>query len=306
MKKIFRSFVDASQGGGSSWTINLMDCFNAILKARILGFFDFRDFNPNEYDKYDRLQNGDINWLLPRKFLAFIGPLDERLAIASGYHPPSFYISYFLKHGVKTVIRLNSPHTYDAKVFRYAGIDHYDLFFPDGSTPPKHILLKFLNLAENAQGAIAVHCKAGLGRTGSLIGAYIIKHFHMTAREAIAWMRICRPGSVIGQQQGWLERIEPWLWRQGAQFRLNTLGSSDRLPHFRYGIYSHALTTNNQYDQNKKRNEHYSPIVNNRKRVRQMVDTQGEELNIIKFKHSGCLNEHLPLNNILECARIQR
>lgn len=47
--------------------------------------------------------------------------------------------------------------------------------------------------------------KAGLGRTGSLIGCYIIKHFNFTAREAIAWVRLCRPGSVIGLQQEWLE-----------------------------------------------------------------------------------------------------
>lgn len=46
---------------------------------------------------------------------------------------------------------------------------------------------------------------AGLGRTGSLIGAYIMKHYHFTALEAIAWLRVCRPGSVIGHQQQWLE-----------------------------------------------------------------------------------------------------
>lgn len=58
-----------------------------------------------------------------------------------------------------------------------------------------------------------------MGRTGSLIGAYIVKHYRMTAREAISWLRICRPGSVIGHQQGWLERIEKWLWRQGNAYR---------------------------------------------------------------------------------------
>lgn len=61
--------------------------------------------------------------------------------------------------------------------------------------------------------------QAGLGRTGSLIGAYLIKHYRMTAREAIAWLRICRPGSVIGQQQIWLEKIQSWLWRIGSQYR---------------------------------------------------------------------------------------
>lgn len=46
---------------------------------------------------------------------------------------------------------------------------------------------------------------AGLGRTGSLIGAYIMKHYQFTALEAIAWLRLCRPGSVIGHQQQWME-----------------------------------------------------------------------------------------------------
>ena len=45
---------------------------------------------------------------------------------------------------------------------------------------------------------------AGLGRTGTLIACYIMKHYRMTATEAIAWVRICRPGSVIGPQQQFL------------------------------------------------------------------------------------------------------
>lgn len=49
------------------------------------------------------------------------------------------------------------------------------------------------------------HFLAGLGRTGTLIGAYLMKHHKFTAAEAIAWLRICRPGSVIGPQQNYLE-----------------------------------------------------------------------------------------------------
>lgn len=43
--------------------------------------------------------------------------------------------------------------------FNNAGIVHYDLFFPDGSCPPRHILQKFLQISEDAEGAMAVHCK---------------------------------------------------------------------------------------------------------------------------------------------------
>jgi len=55
-------------------------------------------------------------------------------------------------------------------------------------------------------GALAVHCKAGLGRTGTLICAYIMRYHNFTAAEAIGYARICRPGSVVGPQQTYLAR----------------------------------------------------------------------------------------------------
>ena len=57
-------------------------------------------------------------------------------------------------------------------------------------------------------GSVAIHCKAGLGRTGVLICCYMMKHFQLTAREALGYIRVCRPGSVIGQQQLYLQRQE--------------------------------------------------------------------------------------------------
>lgn len=128
---------------------------------------------------------------------------------------------------------------YDARRFTDSGFEHHDLFFVDGSTPNDSIVRKFLNICENAEGAIAVHCKgrisnlhsqlgthshctifllfitpfiyillcflAGLGRTGTLIGCYMMKHYCLTAAEVIAWIRICRPGSIIGPQQNFVE-----------------------------------------------------------------------------------------------------
>ncbi|KAJ8710081.1 hypothetical protein PYW07_009447 [Mythimna separata] len=231
----YRPFQDATQGE-SAFTISLMDCLQAIKKARELGFFNFQDFNYEEYDRLDKIQGGDLNWIVPGKFLAFIGPVDYSVSL---FHPPEMYITYFLDNDVKLVIRLNKR-LYDGNVFNNVGIIHYDLFFPDGSCPPRHILFKFLQISEEANCAIAVHCKAGLGRTGSLIGCYLIKHYRMTSHEAIGWMRICRPGSVIGHQQGWLEQLEPWLIKQGNLYRKRTYQDTEKLPLHEFGVYSIA------------------------------------------------------------------
>jgi len=60
---------------------------------------------------------------------------------------------------------------------------------------------------------------AGLGRTGTLIACYMMKHYKFTAAECIAWCRICRPGSIIGPQQNFLEEKQAWLWMQGDLHR---------------------------------------------------------------------------------------
>jgi cell division cycle 14 len=55
---------------------------------------------------------------------------------------------------------------------------------------------------------MAIHCKAGLGRTGTLIGLYAMKHFKFPAAAFIGWIRIARPGSILGPQQYYLLDME--------------------------------------------------------------------------------------------------
>ncbi|XP_068093695.1 dual specificity protein phosphatase CDC14B-like isoform X3 [Hyperolius riggenbachi] len=211
-------FRDASFGS-CSFHLTLLDCFHAVHKALQFDFLDFRNFDLQEYQHYERAENGDFNWIIPKKFLAFSGP-HHKSKMENGYpqHAPEAYFPYFRAHDVSTIIRLNKK-MYEAKRFTDAGFEHHDLFFIDGSTPSDSIVKKFLNICETTEGAIAVHCKAGLGRTGTLIACYIMKHYRMTAAEAIAWIRICRPGSVIGPQQHFLVDKQMSLWMEGDIYR---------------------------------------------------------------------------------------
>ncbi|XP_048854670.1 dual specificity protein phosphatase CDC14B isoform X2 [Brienomyrus brachyistius] len=211
-------FRDASFGT-CMYNLYILDCLRAVDKALQFGWLDFSKFDVEEYEHYERAENGDFNWIIPGKFLAFSGP-HPKSKIENGYplHAPEAYFPYFWKHNVTTIIRLNKK-MYNAKRFTDKGFEHHDLFFVDGSTPNDAIVARFMSVCENAKGAVAVHCKAGLGRTGTLIGCYMMKHHRLTAAEAIAWIRICRPGSVIGPQQNFVEEKQAGLWAEGDLFR---------------------------------------------------------------------------------------
>ncbi|XP_076600850.1 dual specificity protein phosphatase CDC14AB-like [Chaetodon auriga] len=211
-------FRDAAMGE-CSFNLTVLDCLQGIRKALQHGFFDFENFHVEEYEHYERVENGDMNWIIPGKVVAFSSP-HPRSKIENGYplHAPEAYFPYFRQNGVTAVVRLNRK-LYDSRRFEDAGFEHHDLFFLDGTTPSDLIIRRFLHVCESTEGAVAVHCKAGLGRTGTLIGCYLMKHFRFTAAEAIAWIRICRPGSIIGPQQNFLEEKQHSLWVQGDVHR---------------------------------------------------------------------------------------
>ncbi|KAG3017144.1 hypothetical protein PC120_g11177, partial [Phytophthora cactorum] len=73
-------FRDASCGV-CTFFITLLDCARAVHKAITSSIWSYQTFSVEEYDHLDSLENGDINWIVPGKLIAFSGPQRERIVL---------------------------------------------------------------------------------------------------------------------------------------------------------------------------------------------------------------------------------
>jgi hypothetical protein len=121
---------------------------------------------------------------------------------------------------------------YDHNEFERVGIRVENMEYPDGTNPSNTMIKCFIQLCDReiSRGkAVAVHCRAGLGRTGTLIALFLMLKFDQDARTCIAWCRLCRPGSIVGDQQQFLDELD----REGNIYSIMNGVNYGRNPHER-------------------------------------------------------------------------
>jgi len=191
-------YIDCiSKWGG--YKISITDCLRTLDFIHKKKIIDIYNWNILDYEYLTDFKNRDMN-IIANKFLAMACPSKNINSV----------ITELKKHNISLVIRLNEDDTYDKTIFKENNIIVEDLYFDDYTTPDIKIIKKFMNLINNTSydDLVAVHCKAGLGRTGLLICIWLILKLNFTPINAITYIRLIRPGSIMGYQGFFLESIE--------------------------------------------------------------------------------------------------
>lgn len=163
ISNIITPYRDASSID-SQYDLTILSCLKGLEKGIHNKWFIPGSFDEDKTYFYEQVENGDMNWLIPGKLLAFASPYDNETTYGKWeISTPKNLIPIFREMHINHIIRLCNK-MYDEKVFIKEGFRHTDLFFVDGTVPPPEIRDRFLNLMESNE-VIALHCKAGLGRT---------------------------------------------------------------------------------------------------------------------------------------------
>lgn len=104
--------------------------------------------------------------------------------------------------GIRAVVSLLDIPSDDA-VFKSAGFAYLSLPIPDGAPPTMEQAIKFMQFViaqRSAQRAVAVHCHAGIGRTGTMLATYLITQGD-DAKTAISRVRAVRSAAIETPRQ---------------------------------------------------------------------------------------------------------
>ena len=132
-------------------------------------------------------------WVIPGVLagmpMPFVHP-ERRMACGAALSGFDDELSGLYSAGVRAVVSLlNIPS--DAPVYESAGFKFLCLPLPDGGAPTKKQAAEFVRFVSEQRAErrpTAVHCEAGLGRTGTMLATYLISQGEL-AGDAIRRVR---------------------------------------------------------------------------------------------------------------------
>jgi hypothetical protein len=119
---------------------------------------------------------------------------------------PELYAKLLSSIGVSDVIQVNEC-AYSTAAFGARGIRHHQFEFPPGA-PSRSVVAAFLRCVNQAAGAVAVHADGAAGRAAVLAALRLMRAHAFAAGEAVAWIRLLRPGALSNSHLDYLASVE--------------------------------------------------------------------------------------------------
>jgi len=119
--------------------------------------------------------------------------------------------------GVRAVVSLLNIPT-DKTIYEEAGFNFICLPVANGGAPTMDQANQFVRFVEeqrSRQNPVAVHCEAGIGRTGTMLAVYLISR-GQTAAQAIRSIRTIQPSAIETPRQVWF--LEEYARRMPGKF----------------------------------------------------------------------------------------
>src|SRR5215469_4637393 len=153
----------------------------------------------------DTRESNLLWWAIPGVLAGMPMPfiqLERRMAGGGALEMFDDELPVLYSAGVRAVVSLlNIPR--DASVYESAGFAFLCLPISNGGAPTVAQAGEFVRFVSEQRAAgrpVAVHCEAGLGRTGTLLATYLIAE-GANANGAIKRVRLAREGAIESLQQ---------------------------------------------------------------------------------------------------------
>lgn len=199
-QNIYPPLEDYEDALGSPFLLPLTDALSGFIKSYQLNWFDPYSFIDEHYFFYLNPENGFMTWIVPKRILVLSAP-------GIGDSPHLFdMLPLFRKWKIKTIFNfVNEGRGFEDLV--RVGIEKITFDVSQDSFPSLDDLLTFCDICD--RGAPAAICSlTGLGRAPMFVALWLVRSFGFSSKEAIAWVRIVRQGSIYGIQQDFVTRME--------------------------------------------------------------------------------------------------
>ena len=144
-------------------------------------------------------------WVVPGRFLAGEHPGEV------GKQTAPERLTALLSAGIRTFIDLTEEREADGYAFILRGlaeergleVTYLRIPIPDRGVPPAWTLRCILEVIDRSmrdERAAYVHCFAGIGRTGTVVGCHLRRHARAAPGAVVAGIAALRQGMIIGRE----------------------------------------------------------------------------------------------------------